>query len=271
MKNFITPEELDQLDNVILIDVRQDLLDPAYGPRVYAEEHLHNAFYLSLEEDLSGPVTDETGNHPLPGLGKLTARLESMGATNDSLFVLYDEGTNFTAPRAWFVLKYAGLEKVYVLEGGLPAAKSYGMATTDEIPKAQKSLIELSANREMVAEYDEFKAWSANRGEGTVLIDSRSGERFRGEEEPLYAVAGHIPGAVNYYYMDNYDENGFLLDDTALTERFSPLADQKDIIVSCGSGVTACANYIVLDELGYAPRLYVGSYSQWLKKGNEVE
>lgn len=271
MKNFITPAEMEQLDEVILIDVRQDLTDPAYGPKTYAQGHLHNAFYLNLEADLSGEVTADTGNHPLPGLKRFKAALEAMGATNESFFVIYDEGSNFTAPRGWFVLKYFGLENVFVLEGGLSAALEHGMKLTQALPHAQKSYIELSANEGFLADYDEIKAWTKDPSPDRVLIDSRSGERFRGEVEPLYDKAGHIPGAVNYYYGDNFEDTGRLKDESELRRRFSPLRGKKDIIVSCGSGVTACANYIILDELGFSPRLYVGSYSQWLKKGNEVE
>lgn len=271
MKNFINPEELDQLDEVILIDVRQDLQDPEYGPKAYAREHLHNAFYLNLEKDLSGEVTAHTGNHPLPSAGRLAGKLENMGATNDSFFVVYDEGSNFTAGRAWFVLKYFGLEKVYVLNGGYQEAVRAGLKTSDEVPEAQKSYIELTPNSEMVASYEEIVKYADDPQEGTVLVDSRSGERFRGEEEPLYDIAGHIPNAVNYFYEENYDDDGRLLADEVLEERFADLKDKRNIIVSCGSGVTACANYIVMDEIGLDPRLFVGSYSLWLKKGNRVE
>lgn len=271
MKNFITPAEMEQLDEVILIDVRQDLTDPEYGPRTYAEGHLHNAFYLNLETDLSGPVTSESGNHPLPGLNRFKATLEAMGATNDSFFVIYDEGANFTAPRAWFVLKYFGLENVFVLEGGLKAALDHGLKLTQALPHVQKSYLELSANEGLLADYEEIRTWTQGQSADQVLIDSRSGERFCGEIEPLYAKAGHIPGAVNFYYLDNFETSGRLKDEAELRRRFAPLRGKKDIIVSCGSGVTACANYIILDELGFTPRLYVGSYSQWLKKGNEVE
>lgn len=271
MKNFINPDELDQLDNVILIDVRQDLQDPTYGPKAYAKEHLHKAFYLNLDEDLTGEITENTGNHPLPSLSQIQNKLEEMGANNESVFVFYDEGFNFTAPRGWFILKYFGLEKVFVLNGGFKAAVDYGYKTSQEVPKAQKSYIELSANQEMLASYDEIVEYAKNPHEEMVLIDSRSAERYRGEIEPLYDKAGHIPNAVNYFYGDNYTEEGIKKPDEELKERFSDLTQKQDIVVSCGSGVTACANYIVLDEIGLKPRLYNGSYSLWLKKGNEVD
>ena len=223
MKNFINPDELDQLDNVILIDVRQDLQDPTYGPKAYAKEHLHNAFYLNLEEDLTGEITANTGNHPLPSQAQIQKVLEEMGATNESVFVFYDEGSNFTAPRGWFILKYFGLEKVFVLNGGFKAAVDYGYKTSQEVPKAQKSYIELSANPQMLASYDEIVDYAKKPQEEMVLIDSRSSERYRGEVEPLYDKAGHIPNAVNYFYGDNYTDEGIKKSDEELKERFSDL------------------------------------------------
>jgi len=271
MKNFINPDELDQLDNVILIDVRQDLQDPTFGPKAYATEHLNNAFYLSLEEDLTGEITENTGSHPLPSQDQIKKRLEEMGANNESVFVFYDEGSNFTAPRGWFILKYFGLEKVFVLNGGFPAAVNYGYKTSQEVPKAQKSYIELSANQELLASYDGIVEYAKKPNDEMVLIDSRSAERYRGEVEHLYDKAGHIPNAVNYFYGDNYTDEGIKKSEEELKERFSDLTKKQDIVVSCGSGVTACANYIVLDEVGFEPRLYNGSYSLWLKKGNTVD
>ncbi len=270
MKNFMNPAELDQLDEVIILDVRQSLQDPEYGICEYEKEHLRGAYYLNLDADLSGPVTNDSGNHPLPTQKALTDKLEQIGATNESLFVVYDEGINFTAARAWFVLKYFGLEKVYVLNGGFKAAKEAGYAMSTEHPRAKQSYIELSPNESMVASYEEVLAYSTNPDKETVLIDSRQNSRFTGEEETLYPIAGHIPHAINLEYTGNYDDFGKLLADEELASRFEPFAQKKNLILSCGSGVTACSNFIAMDEVGLDPRLYVGSYSQWLKKGNKA-
>lgn len=270
MRNFISPAELDQLDEVIVLDVRQNLTEPEYGIREYEKEHIRGAFYFNLETDLSGPVTKESGNHPLPELEALKEKLESIGATNDSIFVIYDEGTNFTAGRAWFVLKYYGLEKVYVLNGGFKAAKKAGTTMSTARPREKQSYIELSPREDMVASYDEVLAHSLAPAEDTVLIDSRSNARFIGQEEQLYPIAGHIPNAINLDYTENFTADGELLSTEALKSRLAELTEIKDIIVSCGSGVTACSNFIAMDEVGLKPRLYVGSYSQWLKKGNKA-
>ena len=270
MRNFISPAELDQLDEVIVLDVRQNLTEPEYGIREYEKEHIRGAFYLNLETDLSGPVTEESGNHPLPELEALKEKLESIGATNDSIFVIYDEGTNFTAGRAWFVLKYYGLEKVYVLNGGFKAAKKAGTTMSTQRPREKQSYIELSPRADLLASYEDVLAYSKAPAETTVLIDSRSNIRFIGQEELLYPVAGHIPNAINLEYTRNFTEDGTLLPVEELNDRFAALAQMKDIIVSCGSGVTACSNIIAMDEIGLNPRLYVGSYSQWLKKGNKA-
>lgn len=270
MKNFISPAELDQLDDVIILDVRQSLTEPEYGIMEYKKEHLRGAFYLNLETDLSGPATEESGNHPLPEREVLKEKLQSIGATNESIFVIYDEGSNFTAGRAWFVLKYFGLEKVYVLNGGIQAAKKDGYAMSDERPREKQSYIELSPREDLLASYEEVLALSKEPREDSVVIDARSQARYLGLEEPLYAIPGHIPNAVNLEYTGNFDSEGKLLSRDELEKRFAPYAQAKDIILSCGSGVTACANFIAMDEVGLKPRLYVGSYSQWLKKGNKV-
>lgn len=270
MRNFISPEELDLLDEVIILDVRQDLSDPAYGIEEYEKEHLRGAYYLNLETDLAGPVTADSGNHPLPDPEELKEKLERIGAANDSVFVIYDEGSNFTAGRAWFVLKYFGLEKVYVLNGGIQEARKAGYAMSTLRPREKHSYLELTPNDDMLASYEEVLEFSGHPTEDTVLIDSRANARFTGKEENLYPVAGHIPNAINLEYTGNYGEDGKLLPDEELKARFAAIADKKNIIVSCGSGVTACANLIAMDEAGLKPRLYVGSYSQWLKKGNKV-
>lgn len=270
MKNFINPAELDQLDEVIILDVRHNLTNPEYGIAEYEKEHLRGAYYLNLETDLAGPITKDSGNHPLPAQADLTEKLERIGATNESIFVVYDEGANFTAGRAWFVLKYYGLENVYVLNGGFKAAKEYGYAMSVEHPREKQSYIELSPREDMLASYEEVLAYSQNPADETVLIDSRSNPRFIGQEELLYPIAGHIPNAINLEYTGNFDEDGKLLSEEDLAKRFEAIAQLKNIIVSCGSGVTACSNIIAMDEIGLNPRLYVGSYSQWLKKGNKA-
>lgn len=272
MKNFIEAEHLDQLDNVVFLDVRFDFTDPEAGRKQYEAGHIHGAFYLDLNEDLSSRPTGESGNHPMPDPGELTSRLEALGISNDTLVVAYDDGSNSVAGRAWFVLKHLGLDHVKVLNGGFAAALQAGLAITREIPDLPRSgLVEIRPDDSLLASYEEVLAHSREPKKNTVLLDSRAQARYEGREEHLYDVAGHIPGAENLVYSSPYDEDGRLLSGPELTQLFSRFRGKEDIILSCGSGVSAAANFLAMDEAGLKPRLYVGSYSQWLQKGNEVE
>lgn len=270
MKHLITMEELDRLDDYVLYDVRFDLFDSLAGRMAYEEGHLPGAYYLDLERDLSGEVTQDTGNHPLPELKDLEKKLSQTGLTNDGLAVVYDDGSFGTAARAWFVFRYFGHLRVKILEGGLPQALAYGVELTQKTPEAKPTDLELNENPAMTASYEEMKEHSQNPKD-KVLIDSRSKARFEGKEEPLYDKAGHIPGAVNYFMGDVLNGKGGLKDVAELKEHFKDLPADKEIVVSCGSGVTACVNALALAEMDRDHRVYVGSYSQWLKKGNDVD
>lgn len=271
MKNFIAAEFLDQLDDVVLIDVRADFTNPSVGRKLYDEGHLTGAYYLDLNEDLSSTRTGDSGNHPLPDVNELKHKLEHMGISNSTLVVVYDDGSNAVAARAWFTLKYIGLERVKVLSGGFRAASKILGVTEDEPGADGGGLIEVKTDESLLATYEEVLAHSNNPTQRTVLVDSRSEPRFEGKEEHLYRLAGHIPGAENLAYSSPYDENGHILGKTELETLFSRFEEKDDVILSCGSGVSACANFIAMDEIGLKPRLYVGSYSQWLEKGNKVE
>ncbi len=254
------------------MDVRFDFTDPEAGRKQYLQGHLRGAFYLDLNNDLSSRPTGTSGNHPMPEPYQLKRRLEALGISNDSLVVVYDDGSNSVAGRAWFVLKHLGLERVRVLKGGYAWARRAGLAVTKEIPEAPGAgLIEVRPDDSLLASYEEVLAHSRGPREGTVLVDSRSQPRYEGREEHLYAVAGHIPGAENLPFSSAYDDEGRLLPAPELSQLFARFKDKADIILSCGSGVSAAANFIAMDEVGLTPRLYIGSYSQWLEKGNEVE
>ncbi len=262
MKNFIDPRQLPELNQPILIDVRSDRA-------AYDTAHLAGAYYLQLEEDLSGVPDDLSGKHPLPNLADLQPKLEAMGAGNDSTFVLYDGGDNFTAGRGWWLLKYFGLESVFVLNGGFNQALQSGISMSNEIPPPIPGKLVLTGGHMPTTEYEAVLAYSQNPKPGEVLIDSRSHDRFIGAVEPLYEIAGHIPNARNLFYLDPYHPDGTIKAPEELQALFGKFSGQK-ITLSCGSGVTACSNLIAMDEIGLSPALYVGSYSQWLKRGNAV-
>lgn len=243
MKNFIEAKDIKTIENPIIIDARKAQEDRS-SLDIYKDGHLEGAFYFDTEKDMASVETKTSGAHPIPKIEDFKASLERTGATKNSHFVIYDDGTNTTGPRLWFLLKYFGIEKVQLVNGGYPAIKLAGLKITREVTN--------------------------EKVKGKILLDSRTHERYLGLEEPLYNIAGHIPSSYSYFFGDNFDEEGKIKGLDQIKERFGKLAG-KDIIVSCGSGVTACANLIAMDEVGIPARLYNGSYSQWIKLGNPVD
>lgn len=274
MSFIITPKELHEkilANEVIVIDVRSHLQEDDYGIDQYEESHLPGAFFLDIEQDLSGEVEKHGGNHPLPDPFILSETLTNFGVTYERPIVFYDDGGGMFAPRAWWILHYYGHKHVFILDGGYSAWVENGYEVTKEIPKA------LPAEKQFIPNVDPKATVTMeevrNRPSQTVLIDSRALNRYLGKEEPLYKKAGRIPGAVNYFWEDLFDENQKLKDRQRLKEHFEKLDQEADIIVSCGSGVSACPNILALKQLGYKNvKLYPGSYSDWISyEENDVE
>lgn len=282
MSYIISPDTLagwlEQIDNdIVIIDVRADLIDKDYGARKYAKDHLPDAHFLDLERDLSGEVQEHGGNHPLPDVDVFAEKLEGIGVSNKTTVVVYDNRANMFAPRAWFLLRYVGIKKVYVLNGGYERWKEAGFVVTAEMPKAERATFSPQVNKNEIVSLHDVK----NRSEAVTLIDSRAYERYLGLEEPLYDKAGHIPGAVHYFWEDVIDDKGCWKNEQQLRDHFNALSKDDSIIVSCGSGVSACANLLALRQVGYDNvKLYPGSFSDWIsyennpivtKIGNEKE
>lgn len=269
MKSLIRAKELKELSDVQLVDARFSMNDETLGQAEYDKEHVLNARYLNMDLDLAGEVTKDTGNHPLPSKEDFEKTLEQLGFVLEKPVVIYDFGDLISASRAWFVFRYFGFDKVFVVAGGYPALKAEGIETTKEKQTWTPSQLSLNENKDLVASYEEILAFS-KEPHGLTLIDSRAKARYEGHQEPLYEVAGHIPGAVNFPFEEVYGEGGQFKKEEALKDHFSSLKKADDIVVSCGSGVTACVNALALDQIGLPSRVYVGSYSQWIKKGNKV-
>lgn len=248
-------------DDLVVIDVRADLQDETYGQYVYEKGHIPRAQFLDLEIDLSGPVQKHGGNHPLPPLDTFSKKLGTIGISGDERVVVYDEGGGMFAPRAWFLLRHVGLTKVYILNGGFKAWEKAQYPITTKQGEVTDKAFTPRINETEIVRMEEVK----NRKESSILIDSRAPERYRGEVEPLYARAGHIPGAVNYFWEEVFTKDGLLKDVDKLKNHFNDLPRDKEIIVSCGSGVSACANLFALRKLGYQQvKLYAGSFSDWI-------
>ncbi|MGA9225566.1 MAG: sulfurtransferase [Mesobacillus sp.] len=258
--------------NVRIVDCTYKLGDPEAGRTQYEQGHIPGAVYFDLEKNLSGAVETHGGRHPLPKQDQLKKKLEESGISNDTILIAYDSKEGAYASRFWWLLKYLGHEKIYILNGGLEAWKNAGYPVDHEIPKYDKAVFAISVNKDLLASYEEVKDIVLNRDRDTVLIDSREQKRYLGIEEPIDRIAGHIPTAINKPWMDGL-ENGFFKPITEQENRFADIAKDKPIIVYCGSGVTATPNYIALKEAGYSNvRLYAGSYSDWVSyEENPVE
>ncbi|MEI3604160.1 sulfurtransferase [Pseudogracilibacillus sp. SE30717A] len=273
MTYIMTPTELKEKsrnNNLVIIDVRSNLTDPDQGEALYKEGHIPGAYYLHLEKDLSGEVKKHGGNHPLPDVEIFAGKLGKMGIDESSSAVIYDAKNDMFAARAWWLLYYMGHESCYVLDGGYTAWKNAGYDVTKEIPTEKNAHFTPRLRKDIVVDMHEVKHRDKQK---SLLIDSRARDRYLGKTEPLYKKAGHIPGAKNYFWQEVLDESGQWKNVEQLKEHFSSLKDSEDIIVSCGSGISACPNFIALKMAGYHHvKLYPGSFSDWISyEDNPIE
>ena len=271
---IIQASELFALQNnesVIIVDVSNGKNAKAN----YDEKHLDKAIFVDLNSQLSDIKDDfaNGGRHPLPKIEKFAETLENIGISEDSHIVTYDDknGAN-AAARFWWMLKAIGHNKVQVLNGSLQQAEKLGYPVNNKTvsPKKVGKYKFYNWKLEMV-ELDEVENISQN--EDYIVIDVRESNRYRGENEPIDLVAGHIPGAINVPYMTNLDDEGLYLPPSLLKQKYLSLFANKkaeNIIVHCGSGVTACHTLLAIDYAGLdIPKLYVGSWSEW-SRNNKV-
>lgn len=235
--------------NPVIVDVRFKLQDDEYGSKAYKAGHIKGAFYLDLNKDLSGEPGKHGGNHPLPNVEVFTNKLGEIGIDRQTPVVFYDADNDMYAGRAWWLLHYLGHEAVYVLDGGFAAWEAAGYEVNQEIPQANAVTFVPDILPDATATMEEVRASAANPN--TIVIDSRAAVRYSGEVEPMYDKRGHIPGAENYFFKDVLDESGKYKSAAALAGHFSGLDKNAEIIVSCGSGVSACPNVIGLKTAGF--------------------
>lgn len=253
-----------QLDNpqILIVDCRFMMgnSDPELGKKQYEESHIPGASYVDLERDLSAPKSEHGGRHPLPSVEKLTALFSQLGIDEQTTVIAYDDQDLAMAARLWWMLHYLGHKQAAVLEGGYAGWQKAGYPTTAEVKARDPKNFTPHVQQELLVELDEV----LNRDAKAVLIDSRAQERYFGETETLDPKAGHIPGAVNYFFKENLTGEAALLPVSALKERFADVADAKEVIVYCGSGVTACVNLLALHQIGRTDaKLYLGSWSDY--------
>lgn len=253
-------------DDLLVFDCRFSLADTAYGQRVYDEGHIPGASFLHLDDDLSSPITPQTGRHPLPDVDKLAERLQQCGLNADTQVVVYDDCSGAMAARAWWLLRWLGHASVAVLDGGFQA----WTAVSDELEQAAPVAVAGNFAPDLQAEMNLSVAQllAALDEETVTLVDARGAERYRGEQEPIDPVAGHIPGALNRPLTDNLVDGCFKPTEQLAAEWKAVLGDTPldRVVHYCGSGVTACHNLLALEHAGLTgSRIYAGSWSEWIR------
>jgi thiosulfate/3-mercaptopyruvate sulfurtransferase len=251
--------------SVFIADCRFDLADTGAGEQAYAAGHLPQAHYLHLDRDLSGPKTGSNGRHPLPDRQKLVDRLAELGLKQGQQVVAYDSQGGMYAARLWWLLRWLGHDSVALLDGGMQAWAAAGQSLTQDAPP--KAHGDFKAGAPLAVTVD---AQAVERNIGTrerVVVDARAADRYRGENETLDRVGGHIPGARNRYFKDNLADDGRFKPAHTLRDEFSaviPGVSGEHVVLQCGSGVTACHNALAMEIAGmHGAALYPGSWSEW--------
>lgn len=255
-------------DELCIVDCRSDLKDPERGRNDFVKGHISGAVFADLDTDLAAPIGPHTGRHPLPEATSFAQTLRHLGVSDKSQVVAYDGGNGGLAARLWWMLRWMGHDRVAVLDGGfqhwlargLPLAAGVAENNAGDFsgkPRAGLTVSTASLARAVAA------------GERLQLVDARDARRFRGEVEPIDPVAGHVPGALNRPFSRNLDADGLWRDPSALRSDWQALRDldpHEPWAVMCGSGVTACHHALSAEIAGMpAPRLYVGSWSEWIR------
>jgi thiosulfate/3-mercaptopyruvate sulfurtransferase len=246
--------------DVRVVDVRWRLGDPLAGKAAYDKGHIPGAVFADLDKDLAAAPGDR-GRHPLPSAETFTGAMARLGVGDGTRVVAYDDQGGAIAARLWFLLRYYGHDQASVLDGGIEAWTTAGLALTTDVIAPSASLFHPRPRPELIIGRDGLQ--SALDG-GALLLDARAPERYRGDVEPVDPRAGHIPGADSAPFQENLAAGRFR-DAAALRERYDALgASTRPTIVYCGSGVTACHDLLAMVVAGLPQaRLYPGSWSEW--------
>lgn len=256
---------LKQTTDITLIDVRT-------GPNaleMYQNNHLDGALFVDLEHQLAHKSDNAAngGRHPLPSVAQFSSVLMQLGIENNSHVIVYDDknGAN-AAARFWWMLRAVGHEKVQVIDGGMQATVKAGFPTSDK-KEVITPKMPYKADAWVLPLVDLETVENATHNDNLLIIDVRDKARYEGHVEPIDLIAGHIPNAVNVPFSENLDADGFYLDPSVLKAKYAAVFDNKasnQVIVHCGSGVTACHTLLAVAYAGMEiPNLYMGSWSEW--------
>lgn len=265
---------LDQFLDLVIVDVSNE----KNAKENYLQQHLDNAIFLDLNKDLADIKTDLAlgGRHPLPQIANFIAFLSDIGISPESHVIIYDHknGAN-AAARFWWMMKSVGHKNVQVLDGGFQEAEKRNYPINNHVPTPKKA-----------DNYPTITDWQlptvhleevdlASKSKEHLIIDVREKPRYDGEFEPIDLIAGHIPNAVNIPFIDNLEEDELFKSPKKLREKYQEIFNEFDngqIIVHCGSGVTACHSLLAISYAGFnIPKLYTGSWSEWSRNHKPIE
>lgn len=267
-KTLIDPatlaEHLDDPDWVV-VDTRFDLADPPKGEQQYLEAHIPGARYAHLDRDLSGDKNGSNGRHPLPTPDQMRARFGALGISPSKQVVAYDADSGMYAARLWWMLRFMGHEAVAVLDGGLARWTREGHAVSGGEEPRRPALFRGQPREGSRLTVDEVAG--GLRDARRMLVDARAEGRYRGEGETLDKVAGHIPGAKNYFFQKNLTDEKTFKSADELREQWQTLLGSTpatSVVMYCGSGVTACHNLLAMEHAGLpGAKIFPGSWSEW--------
>lgn len=253
-------------ENWFVFDCRFLLKDPSGGRNMFNQGHLPGAKFADMDTDLSSPMTQTSGRHPLPDPNLFIEKLQIWGVNNNSQIICYDDVSGAFAARMWWLLHWVGHQDVAVLDGGIEKWREKGLPLEEDVHQRPRGIFTGKANNAMWVDVNFVQSQLEN---GNInLLDARSAERFTAKDQETDPVPGHVPGAQNYPFAENLSQQGVFRSAAELKQRFTTIfADNnKQIITMCGSGVTACHNLLAMAIAGLPmPPLYVGSWSEWIK------
>ena len=245
-----------------IFDCRHDLAKPELGEQQYRQSHIPGALFAHLDRDLSAPKNGTNGRHPLPDPGTFQRWMEKTGLNASDQVVCYDGGSGSMAARLWWMLRWVGHDTVAVLDGGFAKWTKENRPVSADVPRVSPTQYAIRLRADMATPVDDVL------GRPHLLLDARAPARYRGDQEPIDAVAGRIPGARNRYNMDNLGAEGTFRPAAELKRDFERMLGGRkpaEVVNYCGSGVAACHNLLAMEIAGLpGAKLYAGSWSEWI-------
>jgi len=261
--------DLESGKEFLLFDCRFDLTNPEAGHKSYLDGHIPSAIYVDIDHDLASEKTGQNGRHPLPTIEQWAKTCASLGITKDSHIVIYDNHSCMYAVRMWWMLRATGHQHVRLLNGGYGSWLAAGFSsekTDNQRSKtpAASTVLGIKGFKDALLTSDVLNNLSSQQ---YLVLDARSPDRYRGENETFDPVGGHIPGAINRFFKNNLDANGQFKSADDLAKEFRDLLGEtpsESIIHQCGSGITACHNMFAMQLAGLnSSKMYPGSWSEW--------